>query len=129
MSEQINTQSEVRASPEAKVEAKTFGIADSAIRQLQKLLEARGTPQAGMRISVKGGGCSGLSYVMEWAEQPKEKDRVFEREGARVFVDSKSFLYLAGSELVYEQTLMSSMFKVQNPNAKSLCGCGESFSV
>jgi iron-sulfur cluster assembly protein len=112
-----------------KAPAKAFGLADSAVRQLRKLLEDRGTPEAGLRIAVKGGGCSGLSYVMEWAEQPREKDRVFEREGARVFLDGKSFLYLAGSELVYEQTLMSSMFKVQNPNAKSLCGCGESFSV
>jgi len=60
---------------------------------------------------------------------PREKDRIFERDGVRVFVDGKSFLYLAGSELNYEQTLMSSMFKVQNPNVKSTCGCGESFSV
>jgi iron-sulfur cluster assembly protein len=129
MSEQTTTQEAVSSAVEVKAPAKAFGLADTAVRQLRKLLEDRGTPQAGLRIAVKGGGCSGLSYVMEWAEQPREKDRVFEREGVRVFLDGKSFLYLAGSELVYEQTLMSSMFKVQNPNAKSLCGCGESFSV
>jgi iron-sulfur cluster assembly protein len=66
---------------------------------------------------------------MDWAEGAREKDRVFERDGVRVFIDGKSLLYLAGSELTYEQTLMSSMFKVQNPNVKSTCGCGESFSV
>ncbi len=132
MSEQSSTaetQGPASPAPTASPAVKGFGIADSAVRQLRKLLEDRKTPEAGLRIAVKGGGCSGLSYSMEWANQPREKDKVFEREGVRVFLDSKSFLYLAGSELVYEQTLMSSMFKVQNPNIKSVCGCGESFSV
>ena len=131
MSEQANIEG---PSPGAvqqaeKPAAKSFGITDNAVRQLRKLMEDRGTPTAGLRIAVKGGGCSGLSYTMDWADAPREKDRVFERDGVRVFVDGKSFLYLAGSELTYEQTLMASMFKVQNPNVKSVCGCGESFSV
>ena len=131
MSEQANIE---RPSPGAaqqaeKPAAKSFGITDNAVRQLRKLMEDRGTPTAGLRIAVKGGGCSGLSYTMDWADAPREKDRVFERDGVRVFVDGKSFLYLVGSELTYEQTLMASMFKVQNPNVKSVCGCGESFSV
>ncbi len=130
MSEQANVELQSpNASPGGGKSAKSFGITDSAVRQLRKLLEDRRTPNAGLRIAVKGGGCSGLSYLMDWAEAPREKDRVFERDGVRVFVDGKSFLYLAGSELTYEQTLMSSMFKVQNPNVKSVCGCGESFSV
>ena len=131
MSEQVSTatQSPMPAGDVEKPAPKTFGITDSAVKQLRRLLEDRGTPNAGLRISVKGGGCSGLSYSMDWAESPREKDRIFERDGVRVFVDGKSFLYLAGSELNYEQTLMSSMFKVQNPNVKSTCGCGESFSV
>jgi len=112
-----------------KAGAKSFGITDAAVRQLRKLMEDRGTSTAGLRIAVKGGGCSGLSYTMDWADAPREKDRVFERDGVRVFIEGKSFLYLAGSELTYEQTLMASMFKVQNPNVKSVCGCGESFSV
>jgi iron-sulfur cluster assembly protein len=131
MSEQANIEG---PSPGAvqqaeKPAAKSFGITDNAVRQLRKLMEDRGTPTAGLRIAVKGGGCSGLSYTMDWADAPREKDRVFERDGVRVFVDGKSFLYLVGSELTYEQTLMASMFKVQNPNVKSVCGCGESFSV
>jgi len=131
MSEQANIEG---PSPGAvqqaeKPAAKSFGITDNAVRQLRKLMEDRGTPTAGLRIAVKGGGCSGLSYTMDWADAPREKDRVFERDGVRVFVDGKSFLYLLGSELTYEQTLMASMFKVQNPNVKSVCGCGESFSV
>ncbi len=131
MSEQVSTPAQTHAAPNetATAPAKSFGISDSASRQLRKLMADRGTPEAGLRISVKGGGCSGLSYLMDWADGPREKDRIFERDGVRVFIDGKSFLYLAGSELVYEQTLMSSMFKVQNPNVKSTCGCGESFSV
>src|SRR5260370_35673286 len=131
MIEQVSTvtQPPVPAGEGEKPAPKTFGIADSAVKQLKRLLEDRGAPNACLRISVKGGGCWGLSYSMDWAESPREKDRIFERDGVRVFVDGKSFLYLAGSELNYEQTLMSSMFKVQNPNVKSTCGCGESFSV
>lgn len=130
MSEQVSIPAQPQAIAETEQPAgKSFGISDSAVRQLRKLLADRGTPQAGLRISVKGGGCSGLSYSMDWAEAAREKDRIFERDGVRVFIDGKSLLYLAGSELIYEQTLMSSMFKVQNPNVKSTCGCGESFSV
>jgi iron-sulfur cluster assembly protein len=66
---------------------------------------------------------------MEWAEKARERDKIFEREGVRVFVDSKSYLYLMGTELVFEESLMGSGFKLQNPNVKSACGCGESFTV
>lgn len=104
-------------------------LTDSAISRLKALLEERKTPNAGLRIAVRGGGCSGLSYAMEWAEAPKERDKVFEREGVRVFVDPKSFLYLMGTELVFEQSLMASGFKLNNPQAKTSCGCGESFTV
>ena len=131
MSEQANIEAPPPGAAQQveKAGAKSFGITDAAVRQLRKLMEDRGTSTAGLRIAVKGGGCSGLSYTMDWADAPREKDRVFERDGVRVFIDGKSFLYLAGSELTYEQTLMASMFKVQNPNVKSTCGCGESFSV
>ncbi len=104
-------------------------LTESAVGRLKSLLEQRKTPEAGLRVAVRGGGCSGLSYHMEWAEQPKERDKIFEREGVRVFVDPKSYLYLLGTELVYEETLMASGFKLQNPNVKAACGCGESFSV
>ncbi len=78
---------------------------------------------------MRGGGCSGLSYAMEWAEAPQERDRIFERDGVRVFVDPKSYLYLHGLRARYEETLMASGFKLENPNVKTACGCGESFSV
>ena len=97
--------------------------------RLKVLLAQRNTPGAGLRVAVRGGGCSGLAYVIEWAEAPKERDKIFEKDGIRVFVDPKSYLYLMGSELRYEETLMASGFKLENPNVKTACGCGESFTV
>ncbi|MCL2013250.1 MAG: iron-sulfur cluster assembly accessory protein [Cystobacterineae bacterium] len=107
---------------------KTVHITDSAFGRLQKLLAERQTPSAGLKISVRGGGCSGLSYGMEWADAPEGDDLVFERSGVRIFVDPKSYLYLAGSELVYVETLTAAGFRLNNPNAKANCGCGKSFS-
>jgi iron-sulfur cluster assembly protein len=104
-------------------------LSDTAVKRVRELIEQQKTPEGGLRIAVKGGGCSGLSYAMEWADRPREKDRVFERDGARVFVDAKSLLYVKGSELTFEQGLMSTGFKIHNPNVKSSCGCGESFAV
>ena len=66
---------------------------------------------------------------MEWTAQPKERDKIFEREGVRVFVDPKSFIYLVGTNLEFHETLMESGFKLVNPNAKGSCGCGASFSA
>ncbi len=131
MSEQATEQTVQAAAPVAPVAKPARGISlhDSAVVQLRKLLGERQTPDAGLRIAVRGGGCSGLAYVMEWAEKPREKDKIFEREGVRVFVDPKSYLYLLGTEIVYESTLMASGFKLNNPNVKGACGCGESFSV
>lgn len=108
---------------------KGIGLSDGAVERLKRLLAERNTPEAGLRIAVKGGGCSGLAYHMEWAEKAKERDKVFEREGVRVFVDPKSYLYLMGTELVYEEGLIASGFKLKNPNEKAACGCGESFTV
>jgi iron-sulfur cluster assembly protein len=104
-------------------------IAESAVNRLRTLLQVRGTPNAGLRISVRGGGCSGLTYSMDWADSPGERDKVFERDGVQVFIEPKSYIYLLNSELKYEESLASSGFKLENPNAKSSCGCGESFST
>ena len=111
------------------MDSKSFQLSDAAVARLKALAAQNHSAQGGLRVAIKGGGCSGLMYVMDWAEQPKEKDKVFERDGARVFIDPRSYLLLTGSELHYEQSLMQSGFKVRNPNTKSACGCGESFSV
>lgn len=115
--------------PTGAPKIKGIGLTDSAVARLQRLLAERNTPEAGLRIAVKGGGCSGLAYHMEWAEKARERDKTFERDGVRVFIDPKSYLYLMGTELVFEEGLLASGFKLQNPNVKGSCGCGDSFSV
>ena len=117
------------AMPSGKPTGKGIGLTDSAVARLQRLLAERNTPEAGLRIAVKGGGCSGLAYHMEWAEKARERDKTFERDGVRVFIDPKSYLYLMGTELVFEEGLLASGFKLQNPNVKGACGCGDSFTV
>jgi iron-sulfur cluster assembly protein len=117
------------AASSPKPPGKTFGITAEAAARIQKLRDERQTPEAGLRVAVRGGGCSGLTYAIEWAEAPRERDKLFERDGVRVFVDPKSYLYLMGSELAYEESLMASGFRLQNPNVKTACGCGESFSI
>lgn len=106
-----------------------ISIGDQAFGRLKKLLEERTTPGAGLRVAVKGGGCSGLSYALSWDEQAREKDRVFERDGVRIFVDPKSYIYLVGTVVEYEEKLLQSGFKLTNPQVRSTCGCGESFTV
>jgi len=80
-------------------------------------------------VAVKGGGCSGLSYALSWDNKAREKDRIFERDGVRVFVDPKSYIYLVGTVVEYEEKLLQSGFKLTNPQVRSTCGCGESFTV
>lgn len=104
-----------------------ISLSDNAVHKIKQLVSEQGE-QAGLRVKVVGGGCSGLQYRME-IDAAKERDKIFERDGARLIVDKKSFLYLNGSELDYAEELMSSGFRVVNPNAKRSCGCGESFVV
>jgi iron-sulfur cluster assembly protein len=86
-------------------------------------------PRSGIRVGVKGGGCSGLSYVIEFCDQPRAKDQLFEEDGARVYVDPKSLLYLNGTTLDFVDTFQQKGFKFVNPQQRSECGCGESFSL
>ncbi|MBV8056020.1 MAG: iron-sulfur cluster assembly accessory protein [Deltaproteobacteria bacterium] len=101
-------------------------LSDNAISKIRQLVGEK--LEAGLRVKVVGGGCSGLQYRME-IDSAKERDKIFERDGARLIVDKKSFLYLNGSELDYAEELMSSGFRLINPNVKRSCGCGESFTV
>ncbi|HYQ80971.1 MAG TPA: iron-sulfur cluster assembly accessory protein [Anaeromyxobacteraceae bacterium] len=109
--------------------AAVIEISEPAARKIRQMIEERGQPQGGLRLGVKGGGCSGLSYVVDWADGPARLDQVFEREGARVFVDPKSAMFLQGTVVDWQQTLMQTGFVFRNPNVKSSCGCGESFTV
>lgn len=104
-------------------------ITPRAASKVKEILESEGLIDHGLRVGVRGGGCSGLSYLIEFAEAPDEEDFVWDVEGVRLFVDPKSYLYLVGTELDYVETLMETGFKFRNPNVAKECGCGESFTV
>ena len=84
--------------------------------------------EGGLRLGVQGGGCSGLTYNIRFDSKARERDRIFEFDGVRVFVDPKSFIYLHGMTLDYQETLMQQGFMFVNPNSSKSCGCGTSFS-
>ena len=103
-------------------------ITDIASEEVKKLIAKDDKPGIGLRLGVKGGGCSGLSYDLGFT--PKEDgDTVIDHEGFQVFMDPKSLIYLKGMELDYQGGLQGKGFVFVNPNAKSTCGCGESFSL
>ncbi|MBL7684412.1 MAG: iron-sulfur cluster insertion protein ErpA [Deltaproteobacteria bacterium] len=104
-------------------------LTENAVKQVKTLLEKQNTPGYGLRVGIQGGGCAGLSYQFTFDEKPNESDKVIEQDGVKVFVDNKSYLFLNGMEIDYHSDLMSSGFKFNNPNAKSSCGCGTSFSL
>lgn len=103
-------------------------ITDRAAKRIKEILAAEKRDGQGLRLKVVGGGCSGLQYKVDF-DMEKAGDRIFEKEGAKVLVDMKSLLYLAGTELDYKEGLMESGFVFQNPNVKRACGCGASFTV
>lgn len=103
-------------------------ITGRAAERIRELVEQAGTPTLGLRIKVVGGGCSGLQYKMD-LDTERAGDKVFSHEGARVIVDRKSFLYLNGTEVDYNDGLMNAGFTLRNPNVTRTCGCGASFAV
>ena len=103
-------------------------VSDEAAKKIHGLLESTNKPDHGLRLKVVGGGCSGLQYKMD-IDTPRDGDKIFENAGAKVIVDRKSFLYLNGTEVHYQEGLMESGFQLRNPNIKRACGCGASFTV
>ncbi len=107
-----------------------FEVSENAARQIVKVMSQRGMTEGGLRVGVKAGGCSGLSYVFEWEETPGPDDHMFEGlDGARVYVDPRSLAVLTGTGLDYDTSLLSKGFVLSNPHATSTCGCGTSFGV
>ena len=105
-------------------------ISENAGKLINKMTAKNGLPDGGLRIGIKAGGCSGLSYTFAWEPAPRTGDHVFEGpDGAKVFVDPKSHRFIDGTTLDYDTSLVSKGFIFNNPNAKSSCGCGTSFSV
>jgi iron-sulfur cluster assembly protein len=105
-------------------------ISEGAARKIKTLMSKQGIRDGGLRVGVKGGGCSGLSYTFSWDREPRLGDEVFEGpDGAKIFVDKKSLLFLNGTTLDYDTALLTQGFVFHNPNAKSTCGCGSSFGA
>lgn len=110
-------------------ETPIVSLTDSALQEVRRLLDVQGIEEGGLRLGVKGGGCSGLSYTINFDEKIGEFDTVCESDGVKVIVDAKSAIYLTGMQLDYQKDLVSGGFKFINPNATKTCGCGESFSA
>jgi iron-sulfur cluster assembly protein len=105
-------------------------ITETAAKRIKFLMDKQGLAEGGLRVGVKGGGCSGMSYVFAWEKEARTGDEVFDGpDGTQIFVDKKSYLFLKGCVLDYDTSLMSKGFVLSNPNAKSSCGCGSSFTV
>ena len=105
-------------------------VSENAKKAVQKFKSEQNKPDSYLRVAVKGGGCSGMSYDVQFVDEIDEKtDRVFESNGLRVVCDVKSLLYLTGMTLDYTQEMLGGGFKFINPNAAGTCGCGTSFTV
>ncbi len=110
---------------------KGIQVTERALKRIRVAMAKEGVSptEGGLRLGIQGGGCSGLSYNIRFDSQPRERDRVYNFEDVRVFVDPKSFIYLHGMILDYEETLMRQGFNFINPHSTKSCGCGSSFSA
>ena len=106
-----------------------IGLSENAAEKVLELIQSRPNETQGLRVGVRGGGCSGFTYFLEFAATPNKGDKELDSHGVALFVDPKSYLYLMGTEVDYVDNLGQSGLKFQNPNARRTCGCGESFSV
>jgi iron-sulfur cluster assembly protein len=107
----------------------TITITESAAKHVHAFMESEGFAEGVLRVAVKGGGCSGLTYVLDIKDAAPEGDKVIVDKGITLAVDRKSYVFLAGTELDYSGGLNGKGFVFNNPNAKKACGCGTSFSV
>ncbi len=103
-------------------------VTQAAAAKLKDLMAKEGTADQGLRIRVRGGGCSGYEYQLAF-DTPREGDQVIEQGGVKVVIDPKSLLFLTGSEIDFQDGLTGAGFAIKNPNAKGSCGCGQSFQA
>jgi iron-sulfur cluster assembly protein len=104
-------------------------LSERAVEKVKEILGQQDPQPAGLRIAVVGGGCSGFSYSMAFENNPGLLDKTYDFNGLKVFIDQASMLYLDGAEVDYVETMEGSGFKFNNPNVRSTCGCGSSFSA
>ena len=126
----MTTPTEEKTTPKTPA-GKSIQVTEKALAKVRGAMAKEGisADQGGLRLGVQGGGCSGLSYNIRFDTQPRERDRIFQYGDVRVFVDPKSFIYLHGMTLDYQETLMQQGFVFVNPQATKSCGCGTSFSA
>jgi len=107
----------------------TIQITDAALEVVRNLLVQKNVPDHGLRVFVAGGGCSGMQYGMALEAEPRPYDHVIDSGGVRIFVDPTSMMYLSSATIDYEDSIMGGGFRIDNPNAVSSCGCGQSFKT
>ena len=107
-----------------------INLTSAATQEVKQLIQKEQKPNLGLRVGIKGGGCSGMTYVLSIDEAtPKQYDSVFEQDGVKILIDAKSHLYLDGTTIDYKTSLMGGGFEFSNPLAKKTCGCGTSFTT
>ena len=104
-------------------------LSDNAAERIKQIMAEAENSAIGVRVGVKSGGCAGMSYVMEYANEIKPNEEMIEEKGVKVFIDPKAIMYLLGTEMDYKKEKFSSQFIFKNPNETERCGCGESFKV
>ena len=104
-------------------------VSDNAALRIKEIMSSAEKDSLGVRVSVKTGGCAGMSYVMEYTKEVNPNDEMIEDKGVKVFVDSDAVMYLLGTEMDYKKEELSSSFVFNNPNETERCGCGESFKI
>lgn len=114
--------------PKVEGTKETLEVTDGAVKKVKELMEKEGKASVALRIEVLPGGCSGMTYDFSFDGTQREDDLVIEKNGLKIFIDEASLEYLKGSTVDYVETLHEAGFKIENPNAKSSCGCGSSFS-
>ncbi len=120
---------QVSFSPRPSAVEQKAGLTESAAAKIKKLIDEEGNPNLKLRVIVSGGGCSGFQYGFDLAEKVEDDDVQVEKDGVTMLVDAMSMQYLAGSEVDYLEGLEGARFVINNPNAKTTCGCGSSFSI
>ena len=104
-------------------------LTDAAAERVRQIIAKAEKPVLGLRIGVKNGGCAGMEYTMEWAEDQKPFDEVIEDKGVKVLIDAKAMMFLLGTQMDYKTEKLSAQFVFNNPNQTSACGCGESVQL
>jgi iron-sulfur cluster assembly protein len=117
------------ATATARPRPKVMKLTDAAAARVREIMAKSDRRLAGLRIGVKNGGCAGMEYTMEWAEEKRHFDELIEDNGVNILIDAKAVMFLLGTEMDFETTALKSGFVFRNPNQTSACGCGESVMI